>query len=80
MKVRFYGRLANVVASELELDVPKGCTVSQLRDILVREHPEAEAALRGRRSRACVADAIVDESYVPGAAEAVEFLPPVSGG
>jgi molybdopterin synthase sulfur carrier subunit len=80
LKVLFYGRLAEAIGPELEIDAPPGCSVAELRDRLVAEHPEAEQPLRNRRARACVGDAMVHESYVLKAADRLEFLPPVSGG
>ena len=80
MKVLFYGRLAEAIGPELEIDAPPGCSVGQLRDRLVAEHPEAEQPLRSRRALACVGDSLVHDTYVLGADERIEFLPPVSGG
>lgn len=80
MKVLFYGRLAETIGAELEVDAPPGCSVGDLRDRLVAEHPEAEQPLRSRRARACIGDAMVHDSYVLQAADRLEFLPPVSGG
>lgn len=80
MKVLFHGRLAETIGPELEVETPPGCSVGELRDRLVAQHPEAEQPLRSRRARACVGDALVRDTYVPQAADRVEFLPPVSGG
>ena len=80
MKVLFYGRLAETLGPELEIETPPGCSVAELRDRLVAEHPEAEHPLRSKRALACVGDALVRDTYVLKAADSVEFLPPVSGG
>ena len=80
MKVLFYGRLAETIGPELEIDAPPGCSVGQLRDRLIAEHPQAEQPLRSRRALACVGDALVRDTYVLNPADRVEFLPPVSGG
>jgi molybdopterin converting factor small subunit len=80
MKVLFYGRLAETIGPELEIEAPPGCSIAELRDRLIAEHPEAEHPLRSRRALALVGDALVNETYVLGAADRVEFLPPVSGG
>ena len=80
MKVLFYGRLAEVIGPELEVDAPQGWSVSELRETLVAEHPEARSVLRTGRVRACVGDALVHDDYVLREDERVEFLPPVSGG
>lgn len=80
MRVLFYGRLAEAIAPELEVDAPPGCSVGQLRDRLAAAHPSAEQTLRSRRARACVGAVMVHDDHVVGPTETVEFLPPVSGG
>jgi molybdopterin converting factor small subunit len=80
VKVAFYGRLAETVGSELDIEASPGCSVEELRNKVIAEHPGAEETLRNKRARACVGDAIVHDSYVLGASDKVEFLPPVSGG
>jgi molybdopterin synthase sulfur carrier subunit len=80
LKVLFYGRLAETIGPELEIDAPAGCSLAELRDRLIAEHPQAEQPLRARRALACVGDALVRDSYVLKSADSVEFLPPVSGG
>ena len=80
MKVLFHGRLAEAIGPELELEAPPGCSVGQLRDRLIAEHPEAEQPLRSRRARACIGDMIVHDHHVLQAGDRIEFLPPVSGG
>jgi molybdopterin converting factor small subunit len=78
LKVLFYGRLAETIASEL--DLPGRCSVAELRDRLIDDHPAAEATLRSSRSRACVGDTLVADDFAIGEDAIVEFLPPVSGG
>ena len=80
MKVLFYGRLAEAIGPELELDGRPGSSVGELRDRLVAEHPEIENVLRNKRARACVGQTLVHDDYVPAPSDTVEFLPPVSGG
>lgn len=80
MKVLFYGRLAEAIGPELEVDAPFGSSVEQLRERLVAEFPEAEQPLRSRRARACVGDSIVRDEYVLQEGDDLAFLPPVSGG
>ncbi|MFL6764678.1 MAG: MoaD/ThiS family protein [Sphingomicrobium sp.] len=80
MKVLFYGRLAEAIGPELELDARLGCSVAQLRDRLLADYPSAEPVLRSRRARACVGSTLVNDEYVPESADTLEFLPPVSGG
>jgi molybdopterin converting factor small subunit len=80
MKVLFYGRLAEAIGSELEIGAPPGCSVADLRDRIIAQHPDIEEVLSNRRAKACVADRLVPDDYLVGAGEMVEFLPPVSGG
>lgn len=80
MKILFRGRLAEAIGPELEIQVPPGCSVAELRQRLAAEYPEAERPLCSRRALACVGDSLVRDTYVLGGAERVEFLPPVSGG
>lgn len=79
MKIIFYGRLAEAIGHEVELDAPDGCTVAELRERLAAEHPEAADRLASRRARACIDDTLVGEDAVV-AGRPLEFLPPVSGG
>jgi molybdopterin converting factor small subunit len=80
VKVLFYGRLAEAIGPELEVEARPGSSVGELRDRLVAEHPEAEQVLRGRRARTCIGATLVRDDHVLEGAETVEFLPPVSGG
>jgi molybdopterin converting factor small subunit len=79
--VRFYGRLAEQFGESVQLRVPSdGCTVAQVRALLIeRLAPDAAGALE-KGVRACVDDMFVPDSFeLPLGAE-VEFLPPLSGG
>ena len=78
MKILFYGRLADAIDRQIELDAPDGCSVADIRRRLAASYPDAAATLD--RSRACVGSALVADSHAIAADEAVEFLPPVSGG
>jgi molybdopterin converting factor small subunit len=81
VSVRFYGRLAEQFGESLQLRVPsEGCTVAEVRALLIeRLAPNAAGALE-KGVRACVDDMFVPDSFtVPRGAE-VEFLPPLSGG
>lgn len=80
MKILFYGRLAESIGRELELQMAAGCSVAELRRKLELNFPEAGATLANRRSRACVGDALVHDDYVLRSGDTVGFLPPVSGG
>lgn len=80
MKLLFYGRLAEAIGPELELDAQPGCSIADLRERIVAEHPHVEQALLSARARTCVGDTLVPDDYRLASAETVEFLPPVSGG
>lgn len=80
LKVRFYGKLADLFGSERDVQVEAPCTVSELRRQLSTSHPYAAETLRNRRIRACLSDTIVDDDHVVRPGEAIEFLAPVSGG
>ena len=62
MRVLFYGRLAETIGPELEIDSPPGGSVAELREKLIAEHPQAEQPLRSKRARACVGDALVPDT------------------
>lgn len=80
MKVRFYGRLADVFGSEREIKIETPCTVAQLRQRLAANNPEAAESLQNRRVRACIGDTIVDDDHFIPKDEVLELLAPVSGG
>jgi molybdopterin converting factor small subunit len=80
VKVLFYGRLAEMFGPALEVDAAPGCSVAELRELLLSNHPEAGPVLKSRRARGCVGDRLVRDDYVLSAADTLEFLPPVSGG
>lgn len=80
MRVLFFGRLAEAIAPELDIEAAPGCSVAELRARLAAEHPAAADVLRSRRARICVSDRLVDEDYRVRAGDTVEFLAPVSGG
>lgn len=80
MKVRSFGRIADFLGRERELDIEEACTVAELRARLAALCPEAAQSLRDGRLRACVDDTLVPDSYLLTPADSVEFLAPVSGG
>jgi molybdopterin converting factor small subunit len=80
VKVRSYGKLADVLGPERCVEIVSACTIAELRDRLATECPEAAEPLASKRVRACVGDEIVPDSHVVRPGEAVELLAPVSGG
>jgi molybdopterin converting factor small subunit len=75
LRIRLYGRLADAIGPEVELDVA-GASVGAIRDRLAAEHPAAAESLA--RSRALIGSAVVRDDHA--ATDDLEFLPPVSGG
>lgn len=81
VSVRFYGRLAEQFGGVLHVPVSAdGCTVGELRAMLVeRLDPDGADSLE-KGVRACVNDAVVSDLLKVGPGAEVEFLPPLSGG
>jgi len=80
VKILFYGRLAEAIASEIEIEASDGCRLAELREGLASNHPAAAKALASAYSRACLGDALVTDDQWIGPGDTVSFLPPVSGG
>jgi molybdopterin converting factor small subunit len=80
VKVRSYGKLADVLGPERRLDIDSACTIAELRSRLASECPGAAEPLASKRVRACAGDEIVTDSHVVHPGETVELLAPVSGG
>jgi molybdopterin converting factor small subunit len=80
LKVRFYGKLADLFGSERELTSDTPATVAELRDRLASEYPEGAQSLQHKRVRACIGDEIAQDSDVVPDGAVLEFLAPVSGG
>ena len=79
VQVRFYGRLAEQIAREIELD-RVGPTVADVRARLAEIYPNSADDLRSPLVRACVGDAMVGDRFRLDSVDAVEFFAPVSGG
>jgi molybdopterin converting factor small subunit len=80
MRILFYGRLAEAIAPEAELDVAAGCSIAHIRERLAGEYPGAASVFASRRALTCVDGTLVRDDYQVRATDHVEFLPPVSGG
>ena len=80
LKVRSYGKLADLLGQERTVEIETPCTVAALREHLAAQCPAAAEALASKQVRACVGDAIVSDSHILSASEPVELLAPVSGG
>lgn len=81
MDVLFYGRLADIIGRELQLEVADtGCSIGDLRALIAARHPASHEDILSSRVRACVGDSIVSDDHLVKAPDSVEFFPPVSGG
>lgn len=80
MKILFYGRLAEAIGAEAEVDVPAGSSVASVRERLASRYPRAADVLTSRRALTCVDGTKVHDDYLLRATDRIEFLPPVSGG
>jgi molybdopterin converting factor small subunit len=80
LKVRFYGKLADLFGGEREIAIGDPCTVAELRDRLALEHPEGADSLQHKRVRACIGDEIANDHDIIAQDTVLEFLAPVSGG
>jgi len=78
VKISLYGRLAEAIGRQVEVDAGTGCSVGEVRRRLVARYPAAAKTLDG--SRAFIANSMVADERILGKEDTVEFLPPVSGG
>ena len=78
MRIRLYGRLADTIGPEIELSGADGCSVADVRRQLAAIYGQLAPALG--RSRAVMSDRLVHDEQLVGETDALEFLPPVSGG
>ena len=77
MRIRLYGRLADAIGPEIDVDQAE-TSVGAIRRRLASEHPDAAQALA--RSRAIIGAIAVEDDQPIDESDALEFLPPVSGG
>jgi molybdopterin converting factor small subunit len=81
VKIVFYGRMAEVIAREAEVDLPpEGNTIGNVRQALAEIHPYAAEHLTNPSIRPCVRDRVVTDDYRITNDDVVEFFPPLSGG
>lgn len=78
LKVVLYGPLADALGKQIDVEMPEGCSIAELRECLGDAHPRAASELD--RSRAIIGSFAVKDDYRITASDQVEFLPPVSGG
>jgi molybdopterin converting factor small subunit len=78
LRIRLYGKLADAIGRELELDAPDACSIGEVRRRLKSAYPDAAPALAA--ARAVVAGTMVGDSRPAASNDTIEFLPVVSGG
>jgi molybdopterin converting factor small subunit len=78
LRILLYGRLADAIDRQIEIDAPEGSTINQIRQQLALAYPQAADALA--RSRAVIGKDAVENSRSLAADQTIAFLPPVSGG
>lgn len=79
MRIHFFGKLADSFGPAIDFPVSNECSITELREKLAEEYPDAASAL-GIRVRACVGENFVPDSHIIQPGDLVEFIPPVSGG
>lgn len=80
MKIRFYGKLADLLGSEVDVAIASACSVEDVKRLLSSKNAAAAEALANKRVRACVGDSFVTDQHCVAPADELEFLAPVSGG
>lgn len=79
LKIRLFAMLREAQgADHVELDVPEGSAIAQVRRQLAEAFPALAAHLPS--SRVSAALRFVDDAYVPATGEELALIPPVSGG
>ena len=79
MEVMFFGRLGEAIGRSVALD-ESPADVAQLRQVLASKYPALAGELLRPSLRACVGNEMVGDDFVLAGVEAVDFLPPLSGG
>ncbi len=80
MRISFFGSLADAIGRQVELPVPEGASVGEVRRRLATAYPAAAANLDRPQVLAAIDDRIADDGEaVPEGAD-LAFFPPLSGG
>jgi len=80
VRILFYGRLAESIGREVDVDIAAPCAIADVRMRLADLFPHASIDLGSPRVRTCVGDRIVPDSFVVAPDEVVDILAPLSGG
>jgi molybdopterin converting factor small subunit len=78
VRIRLYGRLADLIGRHIELEAPDGSSIAMLKLGIAADHPAAAETLS--RSRGCIGGSLIGDEHIPAAADSLELMPPVSGG
>jgi len=79
MKVRLFARARDLAgADSIDVDLPAGATVGDLRRVLAERYPQLAGLLA--RSALAVNDDFADDALTLPVNAEVALLPPVSGG
>jgi molybdopterin converting factor small subunit len=79
VSVRLYAGLQGLVGSrDVELTLPAGATVEQLRNRIVDEYPVLEALIS--TLVVAVNEEMVPTDHVLAEGEQIELIPPIAGG
>jgi molybdopterin converting factor small subunit len=80
-KILFFGRFAEQFGREIEVALPSdGCTVRELRELLIERLPAADESWRHRCISICVDQVIPAEDDPVWPGQEIAVLPPLSGG
>jgi molybdopterin synthase sulfur carrier subunit len=81
IELRFFASLREALGPGESIELPTGCTLGQLRDLLIaRGGRHATVLARGRAVRCALQQVMSDESAVLVEGAEVAFFPPVTGG
>jgi molybdopterin converting factor small subunit len=80
VRICFYGRLADTIGREVEIDMGRECSVGELRSRIATLYPHAADDLASPRVKACVGETIVPDGFRVRPDQNVEILAPLSGG
>lgn len=80
VKIKIYGRLADLIGRDLELELTKPATVFEILDRLAQSNPAASSALLNPRVRICLNGDLVGGNFLADPDSEIEILSVVSGG
>jgi molybdopterin converting factor small subunit len=79
--ILFFGRFGEQFGREVDVDLPAGgCTVRELRELLIERLPAADESWRNRCISICVDQVILGEDDPVRPGQEIAVMPPLSGG